>query len=167
MDRRDFLKRMSAAAATFTAFAAASKPAEASSDVIATYDLRTGSPPPKCAITADTTGFCKSIADAQRLVEEKLKECRVVSASIVGSTAGCTRLDVSYASAAPDAPYTPLDDQVTSMLVGEAKMVSVSVAQVYDDPIDVCHIGTSWSRLQAERSPRYEIEVSWMVVPRE
>lgn len=153
------MKRMSAAAATFTAFAAASKPTEASSDVIATYDLRPGSPPP--------TGFCKSIDDAQRLVEEKLKECRVVSASIVGTTAGCTRLDVSYASAAPDAPYTPLDDQVTSMLVGEAKMVSVSVARAYDDPIDVCHIGTPWSRLPAERSPRYEIEVSWMVVPRE
>ena len=166
MDRRDFLKRMSAAAATFTAFAAASNPAEASSDVIATYDLRKGSTPQPCAITADTTGFCKSIADAQRLVEGKLKECRVVSAAIAGSTAGFTRLDVSYASATPDAPYTPLDDQVKSMLVGEVKMVSVSVSQAYDDPIDVCHIGTGWSRLEDELSPRYEIEVSWLVVPR-
>ena len=167
MDRRDFLKRISAAAATFTAFASASRPAEASSDVIATYDLRPGSPPPKCAITADTTGFCKSIADAQRLVEEKLKECRVVSASIVGSTNGCARIDVSYVSALPDAPYTPLDDQVTSMLVGEPKMVSVSVARCYEPPIDVDVASWTWSRPVVEDSPRYEIEVSWMVVPRE
>lgn len=116
----------------------------------------------KSSITADTSGFSGSIADAQRMLTEMLKECRAISYSHAIGAYVAGRLTVIYHHA-PDSPRTPIDDKVDEILGGQMKPASVNVSSRCDK-IDVLDSGSFWEYRPISIGKQVtEIEVEYVV----
>lgn len=155
MDRRGFLKRMSAAAAVFTAAVsgrvaaaagvdsvpAAAGPSTLRSSVDKAKPIAAAArkATPQVAITADTSRFEKAVGDAGRQVVELLRECRVTSSGWIRKSGDLERYHVTFMHRPDGAPLSELDHEAWRVI--EKGYLTEIWMTAESDMIDVTHLG--------------------------
>lgn len=148
MDRRGFLKRISAAAAAFTAASAGGLALPA----------RTAFAAPKAiglSISANMSKFEQTIGAAGREVVALLRQCRVTSLSGITTCASWREVRAVFEMADESAPRTHLDERAWAT-VENGSLKSLTVTQTAGS-VDICDY------FGYVEKPHYEIEATWLV----